>query len=70
MGLAVLIIRLCPSMGQKASRGRIRQSGWAPLRPASLRAERDRRTKQVQSQTCLSYALREGGRRSQGSVAR
>lgn len=27
-------------MGQKASRGRIRQSGRALLRPASLRAER------------------------------
>ena len=38
--MAVLLIRLRPSMGQKASRGRIRQSGRALLRPASLRAER------------------------------
>jgi len=38
--VAVLLIRLRPSMGQKASRGWIRQSGRAPLRSASLRAER------------------------------
>ena len=61
--LGFLLIRLRPSMGLKASRGRRRQSGRALLRPASLRAERNRRTKQVQSQTCLSFALQEGGRR-------
>ena len=37
--MAVLLLSVLAPMGQKAPGGQLRQSGRAPLRPASLRAE-------------------------------